>query len=97
MARTCGGATRAHANAWVAPTWHESDKLAGDRPTGIVGPPYSIGALTQTLKGVLPYIPDALHLFSPCGTMFPFNFSFAGHVAERYALDQKLIEDRTLI
>ena len=38
---------RAHADAWVAPTWHESDRLAGDGPTGIVGPGYSIGAIMQ--------------------------------------------------
>ena len=47
MARTRDGATRAHADAWVAPTWHESDMLAGVVPTGIVGLGYSIGAVTH--------------------------------------------------
>ena len=47
VARTPGGPTRAHADAWVAPTWHESDRPASDGPTGIVGPGYSIGAITH--------------------------------------------------
>ena len=35
--------------------------------------------------------------FPPCGTMFPWNFFFVGHVAEQGALDRKLTEDRPLI
>ena len=38
--------------------------------------------------------------FSPISSMWdyvPFNFSFAGHVAEQCALDLKLTEDCTLI
>ena len=36
-------------------------------------------------------------LFPPCGTMFAWNFFFAGDVAEQGALDRKLTEDRPLI
>ena len=36
-------------------------------------------------------------LFPPCGTMFPRNFFFAGHVAERGASDRKLNKGCTLI
>ena len=59
----------------MAHTWHESDRLAIDGPTGIVGPGESIGAVTQMLRGALPFILNDLHLFSPCGTMFPLIFS----------------------
>ena len=47
MARTRGRATRVHADTSVAPTWHKSDGLANDGPIGIVGPGYSIGAVTH--------------------------------------------------
>ena len=59
----------------MAHKWHDSDKLAIDGPTGIVGSGESIGAVTQMLRGALPFIPDDLHLFSQCGTMFPLIFS----------------------
>ena len=36
-----------HADARVAQMWHESVGLAGDGPTGIVGPGYSIRAVTH--------------------------------------------------
>ena len=32
-------------------------------------------------KGAPPYIPVALHLISPCGTMFSWIFKFARYVA----------------
>ena len=47
VAQTRGKATRVHVDAWVAPTWHESVRLASDGPTGIVGLGYSIGAVTH--------------------------------------------------
>ena len=47
VARTRGRATQAHADAWVAPTWHETFGFASDGPTSIVGPGNSIGEVTQ--------------------------------------------------
>ena len=52
-----------------------SDRLAIDGPTGIVGLGESIGVVKQRLRGALPFLPDDLHLFSPCWTMFPLIFS----------------------
>ena len=45
-----------HANARVAPKWHDNDGLAGDGPTGIVGPGYSIGVVMHLRYIALPFI-----------------------------------------
>ena len=64
VACTCGNATRAHADAQVAPRGMRSDGLASDGPTGIVGPSYSIGAVTH-LRYVAPsfILAISLHFF----------------------------------
>ena len=56
VARTCGRATRVHADARVAPTWQDRVRLADDGPMGIVGPCYSIGVVTQMCYIVSPFI-----------------------------------------
>ena len=66
--------------AWVAPAWRLRGVrgvfgLTSDGPTGIVGPSKMFGAITQRIHGLLPFIHEDLHLFSPCGTMFPLIFS----------------------
>ena len=67
----------------MAPTWHESVTLAGNGPTGIVGPGYSIGAVTHWRKGAPPYIRAISLYFFSCGTNL--FLSFAGHMAKRGA------------
>ena len=64
VARTRGRATRAHADARVVPRGMRSDMLAIDGPTGIVGPGYSIGAVTH-LRYVAPrfILAISLHFF----------------------------------
>ena len=61
VAQTRGRATQAHADARVAPRGMRSDMLAIDGPTGIVGPGESIRAITQRLRGALPFICDNPH------------------------------------
>ena len=62
VARTSGGATRVHTDAWVATRGMSSDRLAIDGPMGIVGSGESIGAVTQRVRGALPFIPDSVPL-----------------------------------
>ena len=60
--------------------------LASDGPTGIVGPGEFIGAVTQWLKSLPPFI----HTFSAYFFLWdyvPYNFEIAGHVESRGTLD----------
>ena len=80
-ARTRGGATRAHADAWVAPTGRE--EWLGWK---VMGPGEFIGAVTQWLKSLPPFI----HTFSAYFFLWdyvPYNFEIAGHVESRGTLD----------
>ena len=63
VVQTRDGATRVHADAWVAPHGKRVFGLVGDGPTGIVGPSNRIGAVTQVRKGAPLYICAISFLF----------------------------------
>ena len=69
-----GGAT------WQSGGWH----LEGPR---VSGPSLGVwGGNANALRRPLLYT-HLFHFFSPCGTMFLRNFSFAGDVAAQWASD----------
>ena len=95
--RMCGRTKRVHADAGVVPRGKMVFGLAGDGPTGIVGPCELFGTATQRPQGLSPFICRISGSFFRVGLCSLLNFFFAGHMAEQGTLDLKLIEDRPLI
>ena len=67
-------------DAQVAPTWQVmGPRVSGPRLDSWSGNPNALERPT--------FYTHLFHRFPPCGTMFPINLFFAGHVAASLALD----------
>ena len=83
------------------PGWHLCGErvtgLASDGPTSIVGPGYSIGAVTHLRYIALSFIRTFFAYFFCVGLCSLLNIYFARHVEEQGVLDRTLTEDSPLI
>ena len=91
-ARPRGSATRTHASACMAWWWrgrvagpHESTQMPTWRLHGMRWAGWGSNAIALFRPTFYTY---QFPSFPPCGTMFPINLFFAGHVAKQGASDE---------